>query len=265
MLRTPSSGGSTSVDLSKVLPRRQERVSGYIGVCNKGARQSKHQRLVLSKENQIAAKGKMQASGLPESVPFICISAIWGRILLLDGSHSSLPVHHKEWSMWWMAASCMPPRSSAVTVRDGGICGIWIAGIVFPFGSPHSRLESWNHWWLWHFLPTDMSGNISFHNMKKLSLSGWEHDPKLKWSNRARNWISICPWDCTLCWIFTVWICSTVFPLYAFGGGGCLTNSLHTCGKNRNVFYFISLFLSLLNHIGKSSLCSENIKTENLF
>lgn len=55
------------------------------------------------------------------------------------------------------------------------------------------------------------------------------------------------------------------FRCMHFGVGGCLTNSLHTCGKNRNVFYFISLFLSLLNHIGKSSLCSENIKTETLF
>ena len=163
-----------------------------------------------------------------------------------------------------MAASCIPPSSWAVTVRDGGICWIWIAGIVFPSGSPHSRLESWNHWWLWHFLPTDMARNISFHNMKKLSLSGWEHDFKLKLSNRARNWISICPWDCTLYWIFTVWICSTVFLLYAFFFW-CLINSLHTCGKNRNVFYFISLFLSFLNHRGKRSLCSENIKTDNLF
>ena len=118
--------------------------------------------------------------------------------------------------MWWMAASCIPPSSWAVTVQDGGICWIWIAGTVFPFGSPHSRLEPWNHWWLWHFLPTDMARNISFHSMEKLSLSGWEHDLKLKLSNGARNWISICPWDCTLYWIFIVWICSTVFLLYAF-------------------------------------------------
>ena len=62
-----------------------------------------------------------------------------------------------------MAASCIPPGSSAVTMECGGICGI--TGTVFPFGSPHPHLETGNCWWLWHFLPTNMAGNISFHTL----------------------------------------------------------------------------------------------------
>ena len=49
---------------------------------------------------------------------------------------------------------------------SGSIC--WIVDIVFLFGSPHSHLETWHRWWLWHFLPIDMAGNISFHKCNPL-------------------------------------------------------------------------------------------------
>ena len=44
-----------------------------------------------------------------------------------------------------MADGCFlhPPSSSAISVEGGSIGS---------FGSPHSRLEARNHWWLWHFL-----------------------------------------------------------------------------------------------------------------
>ena len=50
-----------------------------------------------------------------------------------------------------------PPVSFSNHCGSGSSC--WITSIVFPSGSPHSHLESRNHWWLWHFLPTDMAGN----------------------------------------------------------------------------------------------------------
>ena len=66
-------------------------------------------------------------------------------------------------SPWGMAEdSCFLHSSELLCnhCRGGSIC--WVTGIVFPFGSPHSHLEAPNHWWLWHFLPTDMARNIPF-------------------------------------------------------------------------------------------------------
>ena len=83
---------------------------------------------------------------------------------------------------WLLVAS---PQAPAITVQGGGIC--WITGIVFPFESIHSHLETPNHWWLWHFLPTDMAGNISFHNTKyengsdSISTSSLDHRGLPEW------------------------------------------------------------------------------------
>ena len=59
-------------------------------------------------------------------------SFLWNA-LWLPGAKSCFLVHLKGWQMEQMAASCIPPRSSAVTVCvwGGGIC--WIAAIVFCF------------------------------------------------------------------------------------------------------------------------------------
>ena len=65
----------------------------------------------------------MQASGLTEIIPFICISAIWGQ-------------HLASWFLVVASNSC------------------WIAGIVLPFRHPlGSEIYIWrhrNHWWLRH-------------------------------------------------------------------------------------------------------------------
>ena len=46
--------------------------------------------------------GKMQASGLPEFIPFMCTSVIWGQIPFLDFLHPP-----------------PPPSPSAITVEAG--------------------------------------------------------------------------------------------------------------------------------------------------
>ena len=64
-----------------------------------------------------------------------------------------------------MAASAFHslPELLSITVGGGGIC--WITGLVFPFGSLTHIWRPKDPWWLWHFLPRKMAGNISFHNM----------------------------------------------------------------------------------------------------
>ena len=41
-------------------------------------------------------------------------------------------------------------QRSSIKLRNTGL----------KFGSPHSHLEARNHWWLWHFLFINMSGDI---------------------------------------------------------------------------------------------------------
>ena len=85
----------------------------------------------------------------------------------LDCVHPSLLVHLE---MWRKAAAHFPSTgSSAVTMEGGGIC--WIAGIVFPLGSPHSHLlqiagiaESCDI----SCPPTDMAGNVSLLSILRL-------------------------------------------------------------------------------------------------
>ena len=137
MFRTLSPGDSISA------PRRQEGKSGYIQVCNKGSRQSEHQRSDIKLRNlAFYVYAKMQASGLTEFNSFICISAIWGQSCSL--------VHLKEWQM---AASCILP---APQQSPWGVA----ASRYHSFGSLHLHLETRNHWWLWHFLFIDMAANI---------------------------------------------------------------------------------------------------------
>ena len=88
-------------------------MSGYIQVCNKRSRQSEHQRSDIKSRNLYSMYEKMQASGLTEFIPFICISAIWGQILFL---FSPCLLHS--------------PTPSTITLGAGSICCI-------P-GIPHS-------------------------------------------------------------------------------------------------------------------------------
>ena len=64
------------------------------------------------------------------------LNSFLSNALWLPGAKSCFLVHLKGWQMEQTAASCIPPRSSAVTAcvcvcGGGGIC--WIAAIVFCF------------------------------------------------------------------------------------------------------------------------------------
>ena len=85
--------------------------------------------------------GKMQASGLTGFNASTGTSAIWGN----PGSLFTL----RSGRQLLLAF----PSSSAITMGGGSIP--WIS-----FGSPHSQLETRNHWWLWHFLFIDVAGDI---------------------------------------------------------------------------------------------------------
>ena len=120
-------------------------MSGYIQVCSKGSRQSEHQRSDIKSRNLHSIYEKMQASGLTEFIPFICVSAIWGQPCFL--AH---------------LASCIPPAPQQSTFR-------WQHLLDHSLGSSHSHLEARNRWWLWHVLFIDMAGDIfiSHHQTSK--------------------------------------------------------------------------------------------------
>ena len=59
----------------KTTPRRQERRSSYIEVCNKWSRQSEHQRSGIKfKKCSILCVGRCKLSGVTKFIPFICTS-----------------------------------------------------------------------------------------------------------------------------------------------------------------------------------------------
>ena len=97
-------------------------MSGYIQVCNKRSRQSEHQRSDIKSRNLYSMYEKMQASGLTEFIPFICISAIWGQSCFL--------VH---------IAACIPPAPQPSPSGGGGVVAA-SAGSFRSFGSPQSHL-----------------------------------------------------------------------------------------------------------------------------
>ena len=83
----------------------------------------------------------------------------------------------KLWAHWihsfQMQLSCLGPNSvSLFTLRSGRWLlpavpqllsshhGGWQHLLGHSLGSPHSHLETRNHWWLWHFLFIDMAGDI---------------------------------------------------------------------------------------------------------
>ena len=108
MFRTPKSGRQHLSISENTAPRRQEEESGYIQVYNKGSRQAEHQRSDFKLRN-LAFLEKMQASGLPECIPFICTSATWSQILFPG-------------SPWGVADGCFlhsPPQ--LLSSHQGGV------------------------------------------------------------------------------------------------------------------------------------------------
>ena len=143
MLRSLSPGDSISVALRKLLQGGGEK-SGYIQVCNKGSRQSEHQRSGIKLRN-LAFYVWEDAS-------------LWAHWIHSFHMHLSYLVRANPISLFTLFLAFPPLLNSH--------CGEWQQALDCSFGSPHSLLEARNHWWLWHFLPTDMAGNIPFLKLK---------------------------------------------------------------------------------------------------
>ena len=206
----------------------------------------------------------MQASGLSELIPFKCTSAIGGQILFIvcllhsvftvrSGRHGgwlllAFPQAHEQ-SLCGMAASA-GSGSQALCSLLGALIHIWSPEITDGCDISYPRI--WQEifhftiWRNWVWVVENMTSN-----------SNWvtELETELAFVLETVLYIGYSQFE----FVVLYFCCMHFFFFW------CLTNSLHTCGKNRNVFYFISLFLSFLNHRGKRSLCSENIKTDNLF
>ena len=137
MFRTPKSGRQHLSIPENTAPRRQEEESGYIQVCNKGSRQAEHQRSDIKLRN-LAFLEKMQASGLPECIPFICTSATWSQILF-------------PWSPWGVADGCFlhspPPAPQQSPRRGDDICWITALGAVVHHKEGWAPKNRWPHTW----------------------------------------------------------------------------------------------------------------------
>ena len=136
MLRTQSQEDRISVALRKLLQRGRRGCQAIYKFASKGAGSLNIKDQVSSQGIYHSMYGKLQASGLTESIPFICISAIWGQPCF------RVPL-----------ASCIPPAPQQSTCR-------WQHLLDHSLGSSHSHLEARNHWWLWHVLFIDVAGDI---------------------------------------------------------------------------------------------------------
>ena len=117
-------------------PRRQEGESGYIQVCNKGSRQSEHQRSGIKLRN----------------VAF----CVWDDVSLwAHWVHSFHRYLSYLGPILFPSSPCFlcSPSSSAIPV---GVA----ASLDHSLGSPHLHLEARNCWRLQHFLFIDMAGDI---------------------------------------------------------------------------------------------------------
>ena len=111
-------------------------------------------RLLLIKENQVSEvkefsaflcmqeSWKMQESWLPEIIPLICTSAIWGQYPDTSWVSSGLTA----------GSGCSPMAAR---------WQVFFSALSF-LRAHQLTLEGYNHWWLWHPLFIDMAGNIPF-------------------------------------------------------------------------------------------------------
>ena len=120
---------------------------------------------------------EVQASGLIEFIPFICTFSYlepnpvsWLFTSLIPGLQSEVAD---------VANGCFlhpppppppppPPHSQLLSNHRGGWWHLLDHRHCGPFWEP-SLLEAQNRWRLWHFLPSNMARNISFHSFNKFS------------------------------------------------------------------------------------------------
>ena len=136
MFRTPSLGEGISVAPRKLFQGGRGK-SGYIQVCNKGSRQSEHQRSGFKWRNltfYVREDASLWAHWIHS---FLRTSAIWGQSCFLAHLASCISLEPQQ--LPW---------------------GSWQHLMDHSFGSSHSHLEARNHWWLRHFLFTNMTGGI---------------------------------------------------------------------------------------------------------
>ena len=93
-MKTPSPVNSISGDLERAASEKAREGARLYASLQQGAGNLNIKRLLLIKENQISCMKRFSAllcmgrhTRLTEIISFLCISAIWGQILLFDCSH----------------------------------------------------------------------------------------------------------------------------------------------------------------------------------
>ena len=103
-MKTPSPVNSISGDLERAASEKAREGARLYASLQQGAGNLNIKRLLLIKENQISCMKRFSAllcmgrhTRLTEIISFLCISAIWGQILLFDCSHPNYLYNHKSW------------------------------------------------------------------------------------------------------------------------------------------------------------------------
>ena len=144
MLTSPSLGDSISVSLRKLLQggrRGSQGKSGYTSLHQGKQAVWKAKIRYTVKEFSVLWEGS--ATGLAESVPFTLSSAVRGQ--------PCFPAH---------LALASPPTPQP---SPWG----WRHPLGRRLGSPHSHLDTRNHWCLWCFTFMNMAGDIHISQSKK--------------------------------------------------------------------------------------------------
>ena len=146
MFRILSPGNSISEALRKLLQRGRVRLYTSLQQREQAVWTSKIRYQV--KEFGILCMGRCKSLG--------SLNSFLSYTPQLSETKSCFLVHLKEWHM---AASCIPPSSSAVTVRGGGICWITVLGALIHIWRPEindgcdiSYLFIWQEMFSFHSL-----------------------------------------------------------------------------------------------------------------
>ena len=104
IMKAPSPVNSISGDLERAASEKEREGARLYTSLQQGAGNLNIKRLLLIKENQISYMKRFSAllcmgrhTRLTEIISLICISAIWGKILLFDCSDPNSLYNHKSW------------------------------------------------------------------------------------------------------------------------------------------------------------------------
>lgn len=149
MFWTQSPGDRISVALRKLLQGGRRGELGYIQACNKGSKQSEHQRLDIKLRNlafYVWEDASLWAHWI-HSFHMQLSSLVPNPISLFNFRSGR-----------WLFLAFLPLVPQHLPWRGRG--GKWQHLLDHSFGNPHSHLEARNCWRLWHFLFIDMAGDI---------------------------------------------------------------------------------------------------------